>query len=345
MPERSRIAGLLAGALLVIAGASILYFGIPGAGTDPSAKIQYRTISEFTPGAPGFPQVQSRFPIRKINRVAVLDEQGQSFAVDVAYYRNIANQPRQAMIYLSEQSSATTPPEPGSDLNRLRSEAWLDAMKSLPDPNPGNRVFMTWWDNAQRIDLLSGQTAWVASPVGEAFDRPQQEFWRYVSGGFGQQDQRLQRLAAWLLSDAGQALRSMEKAAGAGNDLYLLVTIDDLARWSEMQALSGNAVPFETRLFRVDQNIHRLISRVKRWAREKGNGSYLVQHLTGTGVRVWRITSDDGEKLLLARLLPFTSSLANPIANLDLVHRSNWSGFISIYRWNASRSEKAQQRR
>lgn len=202
-----------------------------------------------------------------------------------------------------------------------------------------NRLFITWWDNAQRIDLLSGAKTWVDAPLREAFDRSHQDFWEHAGGGFGKQPESLKQLANWLLSDADHALRTIETTLDRSRDLFIVVTIDDLARLPEMRAVSGKPVPFETTVFPTDQDIHRLIARVKRWAREKGTGSYLVQHLAGSGVRVWRITTPAGERTLLARLLPFTSSLANPLAGLDLIHRSDWSAFLSIYRMDFSRSQ------
>ena len=63
------------------------------------------------------------------------------------------------------------------------------------------------------------------------------------------------------------------------NLLGWLLPVQARTRLLEIRALSGKATPFETRVFRSDKNIHSLISTVKRWAREKGNGSYLVQHL------------------------------------------------------------------
>lgn len=326
----------MAGLLLAVAGSLILVFGIPGAFTEQTTEIEYRTISELTPGTPEFPRFESRFPIQRIERISVSIGEGRPFQVDVAHYRSSADHPRQAMIFLPEESTAA----PETDLNRLRSQAWLDASQFFRDLSPANRLLVTWWDNAQRMDLLSGAKAWIEAPVEEAFDRGQRDFWKHVSGGFANSSAPIKQFAAWLLSDAEQALQEMDKTVDPGSERYLLVSIDDLARLSEIEALSGKPVPFETRLFRADENIHRLISRVKRWAREKGNGSYLVQHIGGAGVRVWRITTVEGEKTLLARLLPFTSSLATPLTTLDLVHRSEWSGFLSVYRWKSSRPER-----
>ncbi|MCI0655428.1 MAG: hypothetical protein L0Y39_13300 [Methylococcaceae bacterium] len=322
--------------MLVIAGSWILVFGIPAVITKPEPEIKFEKVSELSPGTPGFPVVESHFPIRRIDRIAVSSDKGHPFPLDVAYYRNRADQPRQALIFLPAELTGTSPGAITSDLNSLRWQAWLDASQRLRDPASGNKLFMSWWDNAQRIDLLSGAKTWLDAPVGEAFEHRQLDFWRHVSGGFGQHSERSKQLATWFLSDAEQALQAIEKAVDQTSDLFFVVTIDDLARLSEMRALSGKPAPFETRVFHAEENLHRLISSVKRWVREKGNGSYLVQYLAGSGARIWRITSVEGERTLLARLLPFTSSLAKPLENLELVHRSDWSAYLSIYRFHWS---------
>jgi len=331
--KRVRLFGLLGASLLVIAGSLILVFGIPGLTVESDSHFSYKKVSEISPGLPGFPESPSRFPIQKIDRIGISSMGGEQVLLDVAHYQDIAGHVHQALIYLPTKLTQSLKSVSVPDMNQLRWQAWLDASESFRNSTPDNTLFITWWDNAQRIHLLSGKKSWINAPVGEAFDRQQQDLWRHVSGGFMKQNTSLKQLANWLLSDAEQALETIKKTVGSTHELYFLVSIDDLARLSEMSALSAKSIPFETRIFRSDENIHRLISRVKRWAREKGGGSYLVQHLPSSGVRVWRITSAEGEKTLLARLLPFTSSLANPIHSLELVHRSEWSSYVSIYRW------------
>jgi hydroxylamine oxidation protein HaoB len=58
-----------------------------------------------------------------------------------------------------------------------------------------------------------------------------------------------------------------------------------------------------------------------------------VQALPNGGTRAWRITREEGTKTLLARLLPFTTSLAKPLDKLSLVYQSPWGGYLSVYEW------------
>lgn len=323
--------------LLLIGGSALLVSGILGLTHKPDVRFNYHTVSELAPGVPGFPEIKSHFPIQKVDRVSVTYMDERQMVVDVAHYQDSGGHSRQALVFLASGLTQKLPS--ALDLNQMRWQAWLDASQSIGDIS-ADKTVISWWDNAQRIHLLSGNNTWVNAPVSEAFEHQQQEFWKHVSGGFQKHSEPSQQLANWLLMDAEQALEDIKKTIQIPHALYFLVCIDDLARLSEMRALSGKAVPFETRVFRSDNNIHSLISSVKRWAREKSNGSYLVQHLPGLSVRVWRITSAEGEKTLLARLLPFTSSLEKPLQNLELIHRSEWSGFVSIYQLPVVKSEK-----
>jgi hydroxylamine oxidation protein HaoB len=334
-----RLFRILGAPLLLIGGSVLLISGVLELTKQPDSHFNYHTVSELSLGVSGFPEIESHFPIQKVNRVSVTYMDKRQMVVDVAHYQDSVGNSRQALIFLPSGLTQKLPIF--SDLNQLRWQAWLDASHSISDVSTDSTV-ITWWDNAQRIHLLNGNNTWVNAPVSEAFEHQQQDFWKHVSGGFQKRSEPSQQLANWLLMDAEMALEDIKKIIQIPHALYFLVCIDDLARLSEMRALSGKTLPFETRVFRSDNNIHSLISSVKRWAREKGNGSYLVQHLTGLSVRVWRITTAEGEKTLLARLLPFTSSLEKPLQNLELIHRSEWSGFVSIYQLPVSKSEEAE---
>ena len=316
---------------LLIAGSFILLTGIIGLTRAPNASVEYTKINELLPGQPGFPDFIGQFPIEKVDRVSVAAPRGHAQVVDIAHYHNAVGQNRHAVIYLSTGQTQPLMVAPIPDMNQLRWQSWLDVYESFRNSTPENSLFIAWWDNSQRIHLLSGEKTWVNAPVSDALDQRQQQLWKHVRGGVLEKSERLTQLANWLLMDAEDALTAIDKRVGLTHELYFLVSVDDLARLSEMAALSGKSIPFKTRLFRTDENVHRLISRVKRWARGEGRGSYMVQYLDGRAIRVWCITSTAGEQSFLARLLPFTSSLANPLPGMDLIHRSRWSGYLSLY--------------
>jgi hydroxylamine oxidation protein HaoB len=85
----------------------------------------------------------------------------------------------------------------------------------------------------------------------------------------------------------------------------------------------------------ITPDIHGPVQAVKNWvANEQGSG-YLLQPQSGNRVRAWTVTHHDGEANLLVRLLPFTSSIAEPLAGYELVYQSDYGAYLSIYRWTA----------
>lgn len=326
------IADLLAALVLMIGGSAILLFGMPRELTPFGYDIELRKLGSLGPPDPAFPRLKSRYQIQKVDRYAVLGPSGGAFSVDIAHYLK-KREDRQALVFVSDPAGAPSTAATVNELNRRRSQAWSEASQFLRQLPGKQRIFLTWWDNAQRIDLLNGEKVWIDAPPAEAFEASQRVFWKKLSGGFAESKEPLSQLAAWYLSDAESALKGLNGTFGNTADLYFLVSIDDLWRLSEMKALSRFPAPFESRVFTAAADIHRLISSVKRWAREKGRGSYLLQPLGNFAIRVWRINTRAGERTLLARLLPFTSSLAKPLKRLELLHRSK-NTLLSIYRWN-----------
>jgi len=323
----------------------VLLFGFPEIGGGPPSRFGFEEYPVLTPGDDGFPSVESHYSIRAVERFGIMRPGRRPLLLHVAAYRDEQGDSHRAVVFLPESPESGVP-ENGVDsaLNRLRWQAWLDAAQAIDRRVGDDALFISWWDNAQRIHLLTGRKSWVRSPAAELFDADHRDFWRRVSGDFVENPEPLRRLAEWLTMGAEEALASISQTLGKGQGVYLLASTDDLARISEISKLSGRPLPFETRIFQTGGNIHNLIARVKRWAREKGSSSYLVQRLPGVGVRAWRITAPAGEKMLIARLLPFTSSLSNHLPDgLDLVYRSEWGGFLSIYRWRPS--ESVQQSR
>ncbi len=159
------------------------------------------------------------------------------------------------------------------------------------------------------------------------------EFWRSIAGGFSSSD-RLKRLGRLLLDDAETALQALQDEVTAKEGVYLLICLDDLARVEEMSRLTGLEVPLEVKTFPFDGDVHGVVISVRHWAAQgEGTGSYLVRPLSKTGshVQAWRITDQAFEASLLARVLPFTSSLDRPLKNARLVYQSDWVSYLSIY--------------
>jgi hydroxylamine oxidation protein HaoB len=312
--EKQRLYRIL-GIVLLLAGSTVLLFGLPVRWFVQS--FQYETLGELKPGEAGFPAFDSAFPAERLIRYGVRHP-GGALTLEAAEYRGAGGQPRRVLL-------------PAGD-GRNPSAAWQEAASAIRRHTADNTVFLAWWDNGQRVHFFAGREAWAAAPLASAFpDSRQRAFWLEAAGEFAADPRPLTDLARWLTMDAAAALREMEQRLPHGREVHVLVTSDDLARLGEMEALAGVSLALETRIFSGGGNFHGLIAQIKRWAREQGDGNYLVQPLPGGDVRAWRANDAQAGGALIARLLPFTASLTHPLEGLELTFRSQ-DGYLSVYR-------------
>lgn len=313
------------GGIAILAGLALMVFGLP----DFSSRgLKYEKLAEWKAGAADFPAIRGAFPVETLTRYHIGREADSGVELNVAQYRDSQNQTASAIVFPPADKT------PAQGEKGLRHDLWQAAAEAIRQHSAQDALFLSWWDDGQRVRLLTGRKPWLDKPVAGAFpNAEQQAFWRQVSGGFAQDETQAKQFARWLSMDAEQALAEMEQALPKSQPVYWLACLDDLARLGEIEALAGVKLPFEARIFPQADNIHGQIAEVKRWALESGPGSYLVQQLPGGGARVWRITTEEGSKTLLARLLPFTSSLAKPLEPLSLVYQSPWGGYLSVYQW------------
>lgn len=314
-----------AGLALILVG---LWVSIYGAPKWPFHDLAFNKVEELKPGEPRFPALAAHYPADAIEHYTVTQGDEASLSLDSVRYRAMDGKVRRAVLYLGdEQSSAPT-------TKRLRQDLWAGAIAAIGQHTDDKALFLSWWDNAQRIDFFTGRDTWAMTPVATAFaNRRERELWDRVAGPFNPDDARVRQLARWLAMDAKEALANMDKTLPADASVYLLACLDDLARVSEIERLSGKKLAFEASLFPTSSDIHAQIASVKRWAGEKGSGSYLVQQIPGQGIRAWRITDAATENSLLAKLLPFTGSLASPAPGLEPVYQSSWGGYLTIFEW------------
>lgn len=320
----SRWAVWLSGGLVILAGLWVMLFGLPEL---PKPAFEVQQFASLKPGQAGFPQLHSVFPANTLDRYRI-GREGAGVELTVANFQNPQGKPESAIVYLP-----TDPAQPKAE-SGLRHDLWQSTAEAILKHTADNALFLSWWDDGQRLAFLTGRTAWIKQPVASAYpESKQRDFWQKAGGGFDRDETRLKQLARWLSMDADAALAEMAQSIPKDQPAYWLACLDDLARLSEIEALSGVRLPFEARIFPQADNIHGQIAEVRRWAEETGVSSYLVQQLPGGGARVWRITTEAGTKTLLARLLPFTTSLAHPLENLNLVYQSAWGGYLSVYEW------------
>jgi hydroxylamine oxidation protein HaoB len=313
------------GGLLILAGAYVFVAGLP----DFSAGDGYRytLLADLEPGSKGFPEVSGHYPIQRALRYRL--EHGQAaLELDVVEYQDDTGQPSRAIVYPPAGDTV------GAREHGLRHDLWQEAMAALDGHAGADALFLGWWDDGQRIRFATGLPVWLDKPVAGAYaDARESAFWRSVAGGFAPDETRARQLARWLTMDADAALADMAAVLPKDQPVYVLICLDDLARLAEIETLAGTRLPFEAKVFPAAANLHAQIAGVKRWAEETGVGAYLAQPLANGAVRAWRITSEAGVKTLLARLLPFTTSLTQPLPALKPVYQSGWGSYLTIYQW------------
>jgi len=316
------------GGMLLLAGSLLLIFGWPGGGPE----LKYRKLAEIQAGEAGFPDLAGRYPADRLTRYEIGRDGEGSLILNIVDFRGDQGGLERAIVFPPAEGAAAEGRQAQGDV-QLRHDLWKAAADAILAHTGEDALFVAWWDNAQRIRFMTGRKIWLHSPVAGAFPNgAQRRFWEEVSGGFGQDEKSIRQWARWLTMDAEEALAEMSAVLPKDKPVYFLMCLDDLARLAEIESLSGVRLPFEVRLFPAG-DVHAQIAGVKRWASEKGDGAYLVQQLPDGGVRAWRITTGEGAKTLLARLLPFATSLAKPLENQVLVYQSGWGGYLSIYQW------------
>ncbi len=312
----------LTGAALLLAGLGLL--AAAALSPDP-LRLNFSLDRQLAADAPGFPELNAFRSATRLESYHIRQGETPAFNLDIAVYPAAEPEQRRAIVYL---------PDASDNGKQRRHNDWDDAMRAAREHSPADALFISWWDNAQRLDFMTGRDAWTRQPAAAAFPDPaEQALWRQTAGPFAADDARLRQLARWLSMDAEQARADMAATLPAGRPVYILTCADDLARLREIEALSGKKLGLEARFFPQDADIHRQISQVKSWANAAGTGDYLLQSRPGQGVLAWRVADAETRRSLLVKLLPFTHSLAEPTPGLNLIYRSAGGGYLSIHQW------------
>jgi hydroxylamine oxidation protein HaoB len=311
------------GIALLLLGSAILLDAIwsPAFRFERTAVLATETLMRSLMGA---------FPIEKLTRYTL--RHGSDIAVEltVADYRDAHGTARRVILFPDRTGDGPEGPGPRT-AQQARHDLWQAAAEAITKHTGERALILSWWDDAQRVRFLTGRETWLDRPVAAAFpDGNERTFWREVSGGFASGDE-LRQWARWLTMEANAAITEMKSRLPQDRAVYLLVCLDTLARSKEIEALSGVHLPFEAAVFPAGSDLHRQIARVKRWAREKGDFGYLVQQIPELGIRAWRITTKQGQEMLLARLLPFHTSLARSLPRLPIVYQTGWGSYLTIY--------------
>jgi hydroxylamine oxidation protein HaoB len=276
--------------------------------------------------------INSHFPIESLERFLIDSPEYQELEMFVAEYL-ADDEKRRAIIYpVPIENEEQTNAMDNKKRHQYRQDKWQLLAAAVKKHTEDSDRFITYWDNAQRLHLFTGRTAIPEQPIERAFSSSEEKsFWQKIGNGFSQQEQSI-IFAQCLIGKAGDAKSCLSQLYTDAGDNYIVMSADDLAHIQEISLLAGQGLPLETRLFSTDSELHGQIRQVRDWAREgEGTGSYMLQPIDENFVRAWRIIDPAFEDSLIASLLPFTTAAEKELADVKLVFRSDWGGYLSLY--------------
>lgn len=270
--------------------------------------------------------VQGRFPAQSVERYAFSQDGKDLFSLLVARYQDSAGLPQGAVLFPKDAQEVASSP------TGLRHAVWQSAVDVIARKAPQDALFLSWWDDGQRIHYLSGKEAWLRKPSDKTFANP---VWKGLKDGLpaasDEERTRLAQMARWLTMDSEKALAEIAAHFGPSQPVYLLVNNDLLLHLAELTAYGGAPLSLDSKNIPAGNDLHGDIALVKRWANETGDGNYLAQK-EDSYYRVWSTPDAKTKNALLVRLLPFVDSLKKLPEGVSLVYQSHWGGFLSVYK-------------
>lgn len=276
--------------------------------------------------------LKGAFPVDSVDNYTVQREGKDAFSLLLAHYKDRQKQQHRAVLFpKGKQTTAVL-----ANSTELRQTLWQEAGQAIKQNTPENALFLSWWDEGQRVHFLSGREAWISKPAEQTFTsnlwKNFQDSLLLASTG---EASRLTTMARWLTMDSDQAIAEIRKSLDTTRPVYLLVTNDLLMRLSELADYGGSPLAFNNKVFEVHDNLHDDIRQIKQWSYDIGEGNYLIQKEGSSNYRVWATANASNEKnTLLVRLLPFVDSLKKLPEKVQLVYQSHWGAYLSIYKLN-----------
>ncbi len=276
------------------------------------------------------------FSAENLKIITFQDDGQDRFELLLVNYKDREQHPRNALLFpKSKQESVLLPSSTG-----LRQNIWETAAETIRQKAPEDALFLSWWDDAQRLHFLTSRETWVSKPGSATFNS---RFWQTLKSELArasdQDNERLTKLARWLTMDSEQALQEIRLTFGDTKPVYLVVNNDLLMRLPEMADYGGAPLALINKIVPASRNLHGDISGIKQLAQEEGEGNYLIQK-EGAAYRLWLTPKQSAREknTLLVRLLPFVESLKQLPTGIELVYQSHWGGYLSVYRLNPKNS-------
>jgi hydroxylamine oxidation protein HaoB len=208
-------------------------------------------------------------------------------------------------------------------------------LAAIREHTPQDAVVLAWWDFSRAIRLIAER----AAPLDDAQARgllvpaawsaaaaPERARWG-AGAPASSVDVFTRFIDALLESDEARASDALKKLAD-GKPAYVAVRISDVWR---LAAVRPQKLSIAYKDFAATGVSHGLIKSAQQWLRdEKIEGGYAVEPTGGATRLHYFQRKSDGDRLI-ARLLPFSTSLPLPLTRLSLVyqHKGWW-----IYRLN-----------
>lgn len=208
-------------------------------------------------------------------------------------------------------------------------------LAAIREHTPQDAVVLAWWDFSRAIRLIAER----AAPLDDAQARgllvpaawsaaaaPERARWG-AGAPASSVDVFTRFIDALLESDEARASDALKKLAD-GKPAYVAVRISDVWR---LAAVRPQKLSIAYKDFAATGVSHGLIKSAQQWLRdEKIEGGYAVEPTGGATRLHYFQRKSDGDRLI-ARLLPFSTSLPSPLTRLSLVyqHKGWW-----IYRLN-----------
>lgn len=198
---------------------------------------------------------------------------------------------------------------------------------------PASATVFSWWDLSRKIRFVSQRNAPLDDPLSRGLQIP--SAWSQ-SAELVQSDERsywgknvpaskeatfTQFIDALLMDEAtgAQALRAL----ASNHDAYIAVHLSDI--W-KAAAVKPDRIGIAYRDFPSAGQSHGVIKAARQWMEEnKFSGPYTVEPI-GSAVRLHYLTKSDNANMLLAQLLPFSTSNPMLLKDFELVyqHRGFW---------------------
>ncbi len=201
---------------------------------------------------------------------------------------------------------------------------------------PADAVVLAWWDISRRLKLLAGARvlfdrhlsqpllipeAWLT--YRDSIAAKERAFWKAEHSPA--QSRKFEQFVDALLSDEQVGTQRLRDLAG-GRETFLVLNLRDAYR---LGVLRPDQFGIGFKDFPKSADVHGLAATIKQWLRERDYESYTIQPMGDTAIRVYFLTARTSPNVLLARLLPFTTSDPMHMEEVRLVYQK---GNFWIYR-------------